>query len=181
MANCIKLNQVYTNICKTVPGISEIFLANQGDISKVFYSTDNSMVSGFTFTGTGTTYFYKIIPPKNQAQLMDDDPVDMGAGTYKFIPKLTFPLNTLNINVWTMYTQLVMGGNFTAVVKYNNGDWFCAAPVNGLTTNGNQSFGSDPATKIGATIAMEGLEPYPIQRLSTDLSNAFESTYVVSI
>ena len=183
MSNCIRLSQSISQSCRTIPGVSKIFLMNKSDLSSVILNTTKDTVSGFTFSQTGTTqFFYGIKPPKESASLMETDPVNITNQTYICQPKLVFSLPTLSVDVWSIYYQLIAGGDTVAVVKFNNESYFLAGAFNGLSPSGNMNFGSESSStgKIEAHIELEGREPYPIQRLSDDLANSFESTYVIS-
>ena len=173
MSNCLRLSQSISQSCRTIPGVSKIFLANKADISTLVLNATKDTVSGITLTVTGTTQvFYGIKPPKESASLNETDPVNITNQTYICQPKLVFSLPTLSTSVWNLYYQLIAGGDTVAVVKFNNESYFIAGAFNGLSPSGNMTFGSESSStgKIEAHIELEGREPYPIQRLSDDLS-----------
>lgn len=180
MANCIKINQNFTDICGCQAGVDLIFLAPKSSITKGIYNTTFDQVSGFTFSGTGTTYFYKIIPPKGIATFMDTTTYNENM-VYTIKPKLTFQMPGTSASAWLISEQLLKGEPVVAVIKYKNGDFMIGGLVNGLSPSGNGTWGTDANSKIGSTIELEGNEPYLIQKLSSDLAATFESTYVISI
>jgi hypothetical protein len=178
---CQKFNQQILEACKnSLPGVqSVIYIADKSYLPSGYFTTNTAgdSISGITISGT-TKCFYKLTVRAETITYEDGSILNPANSVGLSKPKLTFKIAGWGATQKTII-DLFLKTQVVAAIQDMSGVLWAIGWTNGLDAkeikDESGAFGGDAF--LGATISLEGIEPYSKYIIPTTLN--FVSTYVL--